>query len=349
MAIEKTLEELAGLVGGRIIGDGSRVITGVATLEEARPGEITFLASPRYTPFVKTTRASAVIVSEEKPGLEGQNLLVSKNPYLAFAAMLKLFRPLVKPPLGVHSKAEVHQKASLGKGVSIQPFAFVDEGARLGDNVCIFPGVYVGRGVYVGDDTLIYSNVSIREGSVIGKRVIIHCNSVIGSDGFGYAKEGEGYHKIPQTGIVRIGDDVEIGACVTIDRATVGETSVGRGTKIDNLVQIAHNVKIGEDTVIVAQVGISGSTRIGSRVTLAGQVGVVGHIEIADDCIVGAQSGVHNDIKKKGVFSGSPAIAHNVWLRVQAVTSKLPEMKKRLDELEKRLKEIETKEDRTGP
>ncbi len=341
---EKTLEELALLVGGRVIGDGSKLVTGVATIEEAGPGDITFLASPKYTAFIKTTKASAVILPEERAGIEGPDKLVVKNPYMAFAEMLNLFRPTFMPPAGVHPNAHVHEKAVLGKGVSVQPFAFVDEGARLGDNVKIFPGVYVGRAVEIGDDTVIYSNVSIREGSKIGKRVIIHCNSVIGSDGFGYAKEGARYHKIPQTGIVRIGNDVEIGASVTIDRATVGETSVGRGTKIDNLVQIAHNVKIGTDTVIVAQVGISGSTKIGSRVTLAGQAGVVGHIEIADDCIVGAQSGVHNDIKKKGVFSGSPAIAHNVWLRAQAVISKLPELKKRLEDLERRIKEIESLE-----
>jgi UDP-3-O-[3-hydroxymyristoyl] glucosamine N-acyltransferase len=345
MAVEKTLEELARQVQGRVIGDGSLVITGVATIEEARPGEISFLAAPRYTSFVKATKASAVIVPEDKAGLKGPNLLVVKDPYMAFAAMLKLFRPTVMPPAGVHPKAEVNRKAVLGKGVSIQPFAFIDEGAKLGDNVLIFPGVYVGRGVEIGDDTVIYSNVSVREGSIIGKRVIIHCNSVIGSDGFGYAKEGARYHKIPQTGIVKIGDDVEIGACVTIDRATVGETSVGRGTKIDNLVQIAHNVKIGEDTIIVAQVGISGSTRIGSRVTLAGQVGIVGHIEIADDCIVGAKSGVHNDIKTKGVFTGYPALPHKEWLRVQAITAKLPELKKRLEELEKRVKEVESLDD----
>ncbi len=339
---EKSLEELAELVGGRVIGDGKRVIKGVATIEDARPGDLTFLASPKYLSYIKTTEASAVIVPEERAGIEGQTLLVVKNPYMAFAEMLKLFKPAFMPPAGIHPKAEVHEKAVLGQGVSIQPYAFVDEGARLGDNVKIFPGAYVGPGVEIGDDTIVYSNVSIREGSVIGKRVIIHCNSVIGSDGFGYAKEGARYLKIPQTGIVRVGDDVEIGACVTIDRATVGETSLGRGAKIDNLVQIAHNVKVGEDTVIVAQVGVSGSTRIGDRVTLAGQVGVVGHIEIADETIVGAQSGVHNDIKKKGVFSGSPAIAHNVWLRAQAVISKLPEMKKRLEELERRIKELES-------
>jgi UDP-3-O-[3-hydroxymyristoyl] glucosamine N-acyltransferase len=345
MAVEKGLEELAGLVGGRIIGDASLVITGVAGIDQARPGDITFLASPKYTALLKTTRASAVMVPEDKADVEGPSLVVVKDPYMAFASVLRLFNPPVMPPAGVHPKAEVHKGAVLGKGVSIQPFAFVDEGARVGDRVVIFPGVYVGKGVGIGDDTVIYSNVSVREGSVIGKRVIIHCNSVIGSDGFGYAKEGARYHKIPQVGIVRIGDDVEIGACVTIDRATVGETSVGRGTKIDNLVQIAHNVKVGEDTVLVAQVGISGSTTIGSRVTLAGQVGVAGHIEVADDCIVGAKAGVSKDIKKKGAFTGYPALPHNLWLRAQVVFSKLPEMKKRLEELGKRVKELESRED----
>jgi UDP-3-O-[3-hydroxymyristoyl] glucosamine N-acyltransferase len=216
MSVEKTLEELARLVGGRIEGDASRRITGVNTLQEAGPGEITFLASAKYAPMVSGTRASALIVAEERADLKGVDLLVVKNPHLAFAEMIELFCPSPKPPPGIHAKAFVHPGAVVAEGVYVGPFAFVDEGARLGTNAQIHPGVFVGRGAEVGDDTVVYSNVSIREGSVIGKRVIIHCNSVIGSDGFGFAKVKSKYRKVPQAGTVAIGDDVEIGACVTI-------------------------------------------------------------------------------------------------------------------------------------
>jgi UDP-3-O-[3-hydroxymyristoyl] glucosamine N-acyltransferase len=342
MAVEKTLEELARLVGGRVEGDSSRRITGVNTIDEAGPGEITFLASAKYARRAAGTRASALIVAEERADLKGVNLLVVKNPHMAFAEMIALFCPSQGPPPGIHANAFVHPEAVVAEGVYVGPFAFVDEGAKLGTNVQIHPGVFVGRRVEVGNDTVVYSNVSIREGSVIGKRVIIHCNSVIGSDGFGFAKVDTKYRKVPQAGTVTIGDDVEIGACVTIDRATVGVTSIGRGTKIDNLVQIAHNVTIGEDTVIVAQVGISGSSKVGSRVTLAGQVGVAGHIEIADDCTIGAKSGVSNTIKDKGIFTGYPPLPHGEWLRAKALFARLPELKKRIEELEERLKELES-------
>src|SRR3990172_5447533 len=195
----------------------------------------------------------------------------TKSPPLAFAKVLALFNPPHLSHTGIHVKTHIHQSAGIGASV------YIAEDAKIGDSVVLYPGVYIGRGARVGDDTVLYSNVSVREGCSVGNRVIVHCNAVIGSDGFGFAKDGSSFHKIPQVGIVRIEDDVEIGACVTIDRATLGETVIGRGTKIDNLVQIAHNVEIGEDSVIVAQVGIAGSTKIGKRVTLAGQVGVVGH------------------------------------------------------------------------
>ena len=344
MAPEKTVEELASLAGGRVVGDGSVVIKDVASIEEAGPGDITLMASPRYAGYIESTRASAILVGDEKYVVEGKNFIVVDNPYLAFARILECLRPGLRPQPGVHPKAEIHKEAHVGKDVTVCAFVTIEEGARIGDRVVIYPGVYIGRDVEIGDDTIIYSNVSIREGTKIGNRVIIHCNSVIGSDGFGYAKEGSHHYKIPQTGIVRIEDDVEIGACVTIDRATLGETVIGRGTKIDNLVQIAHNVRIGEDSIIVAQVGVSGSTRIGSRVTLAGQVGVVGHIEIGDDVTIGAQSGVAHSLPSRGVFSGSPAMPHPEWLRAQSIFARLPEMRRRLNELERRLRELEEKD-----
>ncbi|MBI2413710.1 MAG: UDP-3-O-(3-hydroxymyristoyl)glucosamine N-acyltransferase [Deltaproteobacteria bacterium] len=339
---EKTLDELASLIGGRVAGNGNEVIRSVASIEDAGPGDITFVSERKYARLLKTTRASAVI-TRAKDAPEGLNLLLVDNPVAAFSQVLDIFRPAVAPPPGIDPRAFVHPKAKVGKGVSIHPFAYIGEGAEIGDNAVLYPGVYVGPGAIIGEGSTLYSGAAVREGCVVGKRVILHCNAVVGSDGFGYSKEGAAYKKIPQRGIVRINDDAEIGACVTIDRATVGETVVGRGTKIDNLVQVAHNVNIGEDAVIAAQTGIAGSTRIGSRVQFGGQVGVTGHIEVGSDVMVGAKSGVINDVAARSVVSGIPAINHADWLKAEAIFGKLPELKKKLGELEKRLRELEEK------
>ncbi|HZX36618.1 MAG TPA: UDP-3-O-(3-hydroxymyristoyl)glucosamine N-acyltransferase [Thermodesulfobacteriota bacterium] len=343
MAFKFTLSEIANAIGGEVRGDASVEIGGIAGLEEAKRGDIAFLSNPKYEKFLDTTRASAVIVSLKTKTAEGKNFVAVKDPYLAFAKALTLLKPVIRFQQGISAKADIHASVKLGKDVSVGAFVVLEEGAEVGDGCVIYPGVYIGRGSIVGDGSVIYSNVSVREGVRLGKRVIIHCNSVIGSDGFGYVKEGVSYTKIPQTGGVIIGDDVEIGASVTIDRATLGQTVIGRGTKIDNLAQLAHNVKIGEDTVIVAQAGISGSTKVGSRVTLAGQTGVAGHIEITDDVMIGAKSGVTNDIKEKGVYTGYPVVPHMEWLRAQAAFGKLPELLKRVRELEKKLEETEKK------
>ncbi|HAO92351.1 MAG: UDP-3-O-(3-hydroxymyristoyl)glucosamine N-acyltransferase [Deltaproteobacteria bacterium GWB2_55_19] len=343
MQVEKTLDELASLLGGRVAGNGSEVIRSVASIEDAGPGDITFVTDKKYARLLKTTRASAVI-ARAKDAPVGLNLLLVENPVAAFSKAIEIFRPAVPPPPGIDPRAFVHPKARLGKGVSIQPFAYVGEGADIGENAVLYPGVYVGADAVIGEGAILYSGAAIREGCVIGKRAILHCNSVVGSDGFGYSKEGAAYKKIPQRGIARIGDDVEIGASATIDRATVGETVIGRGTKIDNLVQVAHNVKVGEDAVIAAQTGIAGSTRIGSRVQFGGQVGVTGHIEVGSDVMVGAQSGVTNDVAPRSVVSGMPAINHSDWLKAASVFGRLPELKKRLAELEKRVRELEGKD-----
>ena len=348
----KTLKELAGLVDGEVSGDGNIVITGVAGIDNAKDGEITFIANTKYAAGISNTKASAIIISPDvkvQGGLSaaaqaGKNFLYVKNPYLVFAKVLTIFNPPAVPPAGIHPESYVHQTASIGSSVSIYPHVYIAEDAVIGDKVVLYPGVFIGKGVSIGDETIVYSNVSVREGCSIGKRVMIHCNAVVGSDGFGFAKDGARYHKIPQCGIVRIEDDVEIGACVTIDRATLGETIIKRGTKIDNLVHIAHNVSIGEDSVVLAHVGIAGSTKVGNRVTLAGQVGVKDHIEIGDDAIIGSQSGAAQDIPAKGVFTGTPAIPHREWLKAQNIFAKLPEMRKMLMELEKRVKEIEEAE-----
>ncbi len=341
--MDKTLEELAALVDGQLDGDGSVVIKNVAPIDEAGPGDISFIADGKYSKFLATTAASAVIVREGTARAEGLNLVLVKNPQFAFARVVEVLRPPVLPPPGVHPKAEVAEKAILGKDVSVGAFSVIESGAIIGDHAVIFPGVYIGTDALVGEDTVLYSGVSVREGCVIGKRVIIHCNSVIGSDGFGYGFDGARYFKIPQRGIVRIEDDVEIGACVTVDRAALGETIIGRGTKIDNLVQVAHNVKIGEHTVITAQVGIAGSTSVGSYAQLGGQAGLAGHITVGDRVTVAAKSGVTKDISDGRTVSGFPAISHSEWLRAQTVFPRLPEIKKTVQELLERIEALERK------
>ncbi len=325
--MKKRLKKLAELVGGGVAGDGDIIISGVAGIETAREGEITFIANPKYKRMVLTSRASAII--SDSP-VEGKPTLITPNPYLAFARILELYHPTIIEEEGIDPTAIVSTDAYIDKGVWISSHVYIGRGTRIGERVKIFPGVYIGNGVEIGNDTIIHANVSIREGTRIGKRVIIHCNSVLGSDGFGFAKDGTRYVKVPQVGRVRIEDDVEIGACVTIDRATMGETVIGRGTKIDNLVQIAHNVEIGEDSLIIAQVGISGSTRIGRRVTLAGQAGIVGHITVGDDTTIGAQSGVIGELKPGGTYTGTPAIPHRDWQKIQALLKKLPEMRREI-------------------
>ena len=338
--MEKTLGELASRLGAELRGDPELRVSGVASLDEATASDISFVAGPRYTGLAKDSAAGALIVP---PGMEGltKPLLVSANAYLAFAHVLTLFTDAPRVALGVSPKAHLGDRVRLGREVSIYPLAYVGDGAGIGDRVTLHGGVYVGSGVQIGDDTLIHPNVTILDQCIIGNRVVIHSGTVVGSDGFGFAQDGGRKVKIPQVGNVRIDDDVEIGANCTIDRATLGTTWIERGVKIDNLVQIAHNVVVGEDSIIVAQVGISGSTRIGKQVVLAGQVGVAGHLEVGDGVRVGAQSGVAQSIPAGEVVSGSPAIPHQDWLRNCHIIRRLPEWRKRLMEVEKRLAALE--------
>jgi UDP-3-O-[3-hydroxymyristoyl] glucosamine N-acyltransferase len=341
------LKELADLVGGSVIGNGDLDIKGVSGIREAEEGEITFVANPKYLPDLEKTKASAVIIGEKIQDSRLQtpdsrlNLLRVKNPYLAFSQILELYTVKPHHPTGISNKATVGEGCILGKEISIHPYVVLEEGVRLGDKVILFPGVYVGKGSEIGDESLVYPNVTIREGVMIGKRVIIHSGAMIGSDGFGFVEEGGRHHKIPQVGGVLIEDDVEIGANCTIDRATLGTTIIGKGTKIDNLVHIAHNVRIGENSIIIAQVGISGSVEIGKNVTLAGQVGIGDHLKIGDNVTVIAQSGVGKDIEPNQVISGTLAIPHKDWLKAQAIFAKLPELKKKVMELEERIKKLE--------
>jgi len=342
--VEKNLKEIASFLGGRVIGNENAVVNGLGTLDEATEGQLTFLANPKYAAKVETTKATAVIVPL---GAEryGKNVIEVKNPYLAFAKLLTIFHVKPHAPMGIMEGAMVGKEVITGEDITIYPGAYVADGVKIGNRVVLYPGVVLYEGVEIGDDVTLHANVTVREGCRIGNRVIAHGGVVIGSDGFGYAPDGKSYQKIPQIGVVVIEDDVEIGANTTIDRAALGVTLIKRGTKIDNLVQIAHNCIIGENCIIVSQTGISGSTKLGEHVTIGGQVGIVGHLDIGDNVMVGAKSGVHNSITAGQIFSGYPAFPHKEWLKAASVYAKLPEMRKTINSLEKRIQELESKLD----
>jgi|Deesub1362A_J573_1020465.scaffolds.fasta_scaffold11802_3 UDP-3-O-[3-hydroxymyristoyl] glucosamine N-acyltransferase len=337
------LKDIAQYINAELFGDGEIEIKGVSGLDSVREGEITFIKSKKYLKKLTQSAASAVITNEAFDDLNIPQLIL-KNPLIGFAKVLEIFYPEKKGPIGISEGAHVCSTARIGKDVTIYPHVFIGENTTVGDRTIIYPGVFIGEDVKIGSDCVIFPNVSIYNSVVIGSRVRIHAGTVIGSDGFGYVFEADRHYKIPQVGGVIVEDDVEIGASVTIDRATTGNTVIGEGTKIDNLVQIAHNVHIGKHCIIVAQVGIAGSTRLGNYVTLAGQVGVSDHTTIEDGTIVTAQSGVMGDVKK-GVYSGSPAMSHFKWLRVRATLELLPDIHKKVKELEKAIKEIKGGQD----
>jgi UDP-3-O-[3-hydroxymyristoyl] glucosamine N-acyltransferase len=336
------LGEIAQLLKGEIIGPpqaNDTEIKGIAGIKDALEGDITFVASERYKKYLPECKASCVIVKEPIEGLGMIQLKVS-NPQFAFAKLLEYFYIKPTPPIGISKDSFVSESAIIGKDVSIFPFSYISDRVIVNDGVVIYPFVFVGSDSSIGKDSILYPNVVIRENVKIGNRVIIHSGSVIGSDGFGYVFEENRHYKIPQVGGVIIEDDVEIGSNVSVDRATTGNTIIGQGTKIDNLVQIAHNVKIGKNSIIIAQVGIAGSSEIGDCVTLAGQVGVVDHVKIESGTVIGAQSGVTKDLAK-GIYSGSPTIPHRDWLKAQTVFSKLPELYRKVKELEEKIMELE--------
>ncbi len=343
-----SLAQLAELVEGSIVGSAELQISGVSGVKEAGPGEITFVANPKYLADLSATQASAIILSAKSSheGVDslkdrGISLLLVEDPYFAFAQMLKFFFSSPVHVLGVSPQAVIGKDMVLGEDLSIHPLVRLEDRVKIGSRTTIGSGSFVGEGSEIGDDCIIYPNVTIREGVRIGHRVILHSGVVLGSDGYGFVTKKGKHFKILQVGGVMIGDDVEMGANVTVDRAAMGTTVIGRGTKIDNQVHIGHNVTIGEDCLIVAQVGISGSTEIGKNVILAGQVGVVGHVKIGDGVRVGAASAVLQSVASQKTVSGSPAIDHQRWLRVQGTVSKLPEMKKKIRELEKKLVMLE--------
>jgi len=338
--VEKTLLELAELVGGQVVGDPGIRIKGLGTLETAHEGQITFLANPRYAAKVADTRASAVVLASGANPF-GRNAIVVGNPYLAFAKLLTIFTTRPRVPRGIMPGAIIGEEVAIGEFASIHPGAVVGDRVVIGERVTLHPNVTLYDDVVLGDDVTLHSGVSVREGCRIGNRVIIHNGATIGSDGFGYAPDGAAYFKIPQIGIVIVEDDVEIGANSAVDRAALEATRVGRGTKIDNLVQVGHNCVIGEDCIIVGQAGIAGSTRLGKHVTLGGQVAIAGHLTIGDGAMISGKSGVMSDVAPGEVLSGTPAMPHQARLRSAAVFPHLPEMRKSLARMGIRMTKVE--------
>ena len=338
------LQEIASRLECRLEGDGGIEIRRIAPLEDAGPGDLTFFANPKYAPRVRDTRASAVIMPDgaDLAPPAGVAVLRTTNPYLAFARAAEVFAPPPSIPKGVHRLADVASSASIARDAAIAAFVSIGEGAEVGARSILFPHVTVGDGAIIGDDCVLHARVSVRERVRIGHRVVIQDGAVIGSDGFGFARTPEGtHHKIPQAGDVIVEDDVEIGANTTIDRPAVGETRIGAGTKIDNLVQVAHGVKLGKGVLLAAQVGIAGSTKLEDNVTLAGQVGVAGHLTIGRGVVATAQTGIPNSVDPGKMISGYPAIENRDCLKSSAVFRKLPELKKAVSALQRRLEDLE--------
>jgi UDP-3-O-[3-hydroxymyristoyl] glucosamine N-acyltransferase len=337
------LSELAERLQCRLEGDGSLEITRVAGIDDAEPGAITFFANPRYLPVLRRTRASAVILGLDAPAAPCA-MLRTAHPYVAFADALATLTPARRPAPGVDPHAVIAADATIGPESSIGPFVSIGPGAVVGARVVIHPFVAVGTEVVIGDDCEIHSHAALRERVVLGARVVVQNGAVIGSDGFGFAQRPDGTHqKIPQVGLVVIGDDVEIGANTTIDRPAVGETRVGPGTKIDNLVQVAHGVSLGRGVLLAAQVGIAGSTTLEDHVMLGGQVGVAGHLTLGRGTRATAQTGIPNDVEAGAFVSGYPAIDNREWLKASAVFRKLPDMRRTMLALERRLAELEAR------
>lgn len=335
------LKDLADRLECRLEGDGEIEIRRVNGIDDAVQGDVTFFANRKYAADLHATRASAVILSDNAD-VAPCAMLRCANPYLIFARAVEIFAPASAVPVGVHRLADVSASASIASDASIGPFVSIGADVRIGARTIVHPHVTIGPAARIGDDCVIHARVSIRERVTIGDRVIVQDGAVLGSDGFGFARRADGtHHKIPQIGGLVIEDDVEIGANTAIDRPAVGDTRIGAGTKIDNLVQIAHGVKIGRDVLLAAQVGIAGSTTIEDRVTLAGQVGVAGHLTLGKGVVATAQSGIPKSVDAGALISGYPAIDNKEWLKASAVFRRLPELRKILSDLQRRLEALE--------
>lgn len=341
--MQKKLSEIAKLVDGQLIGNGDILITGASGIKEAVDGEITFLANSKYSPLLDKTKASAIVTSLDEQKTT-KPVILTENPSLAFAKIISMFTPDdIGHPSIIDYTVTMGKNVSLGRDVAIGPYTVIGDDVVIGDNVIIYAGCYIGHHTKIGAKTLIYPHVSIREHVNIACQVIIHAGAVIGSDGFGFVTIKGLHHKIPQVGTVEIGDDVEIGANVTVDRARFGKTIIGRGTKIDNLVQIAHNVVIGENVLIVAQVGVAGTVTIGNNVILGGQAGLVGHITVGDNAIVTGQTGVAKSVPANTMVSGYPARPFMTTQRVNASLQNLPKLFELVKELKKKIEELEAR------
>ena len=334
------LRELADRLECRLEGDGAIDVTRVSGIQDAQPGDVTFLANPKYEKALAATRASAVILKDDSPAAPCA-MLRARDPYLAFARAVGLFAPPSRPAPGVHALAAIADGVHLGADVSVGPFVAIGEGARIGDRTAIYPNVTIGAGAHIGEDCTIHSNVAIREHCRLGARVVLQNGVVVGGDGYGFVRRGDGTHeKIPQAAIVVIEDDVELGANTTVDRPAVGETRIKAGTKIDNLVQIAHGVTIGRNVLMAAQVGIAGSTSIEDNVVFGGQVGVGGHLTIGRGAIAVGQSGITNSLDPGAFVAGYPAIDSRDWRKASVLFRRLPEMKRRIEQLEAQVAEL---------
>jgi UDP-3-O-[3-hydroxymyristoyl] glucosamine N-acyltransferase len=333
--------ELAELVGGRLVGDPGVEVDSVGPLDGAQPGQIAFLANKKFLGQIPACRASALLVP---PGVElaGKPGIVVDDPYLAFAKILTRLTAESPPPGGIGEGCSVARSARVEVGAVVSPGCRVGDNVVIGKGTVLHPNVVLYPDVVIGENCLVHANVVVREGCRIGDRVILQPGAIIGSDGFGFAPDGDSYCKIPQVGIVVIEDDVEIGAATCVDRATLGVTQIKRGTKIDNLVQIAHNVVIGEDTIIVSQVGIAGSTRVGRHCTFGGQAGIAGHVNIGDNVTIAARGGVGGDLKSDQVLSGAPVMEHRQWLKASMTFPKLPAMRKELSRLRQKVDALES-------
>jgi UDP-3-O-[3-hydroxymyristoyl] glucosamine N-acyltransferase len=337
---EFRLEELAQRIGGRVEGDAGLCIRGIATLDQAGPHELSFLTNRKYRKLARTTRAGALLVPPDS-GLTGVNLLESREPYLALSRLLELFHPAPQRRPEVSPQAWISAEARIGREVAVGPFAVIEAEVRIEDHVRVGAGAVVGEGCHVGEGTELRPKVVLYPGTRVGAQCLIHAGVVLGGDGFGFASTSDKHHKVPQLGTVVVEDDVEIGANSTVDRGTLGETVVGQGSKIDNLVMLAHGVRVGPGALLAAQSGIAGSTTLGARTTFAGQAGAAGHLNIADGCVVAAKSAVFNDLERGSFVAGVPAVDHRVWKRAQALTRRLPDLQKKLRELERRLQALE--------
>jgi UDP-3-O-[3-hydroxymyristoyl] glucosamine N-acyltransferase len=337
------VSEIARRVGGRVEGDGALVLGALRPLDEAGPGDLTFLGHVRYRARAAASKASALLTTERLAPATGPARILVKDTYAALAELVPLFHPQrAADRAGIAPEAVVSPGATLGEGVSVGPLAVIGAGVTVGARTVICPGVVVGEGSRIGEDCLLHPGVRLYPGMLVGNRVILHAGVVIGSDGFGYATVEGRHRKIAQVGTVRIEDDVEIGANSCVDRASLGETVIGRGTKVDNLVQIAHNVKIGADCFVVSQAGIAGSSRMGDNSILAGQSGVVGHVEIGNRVVVAGKSVVTEDIADGSFVAGYPAVDHRLWKRAAALFPRLPKLRSDLRALEERLARLES-------